>query len=123
MKRLSLTALCLVVLVGCGSQTPADIEQAGPALRSALDAWKAGWSQKDLENQNPSILMNEDDWREGRTLVDFQMEPNGVMHGRQVVWWAMIKTKDKKGKIEERRAKYVVDTTPRLVIVRDRFAR
>lgn len=124
MKHLFLAALCLGLFSGCGSSTkPADLDQAGPALRTALEVWKSGSSQKELESQNPPILMNEDDWREGKHLMDYKMEEAGRMYGRQVVWWVQINLKDKNGKTEDRRAKYVIDTTPQLVIVRDRFAR
>jgi hypothetical protein len=124
MKHFLIAALCLCLLQGCGKgpEKPADLDQAGPALRAALEAWKSGSSKQDLENQNPSILMNEGDWREGNSLMDYQMEEAGAIHGRQVVWWVRIKLQDKNGKTEDRRAKYVIDTTPRLVIVRDRFA-
>jgi len=117
-------AICLCFLEGCskGPEKPADLDQAGPALRAALEAWKSGSSQQDLESQNPSILMNESDWREGKSLMDYKMEEAGAMHGRQVTWWVRIKLQDKSGKTEDRKAKYVIDTTPRLVIVRDRFA-
>jgi hypothetical protein len=50
------------------------------------------------------------------------VEEHGAMSGRQVVWRAQIKLQDKGGKTEDQRATYVIDTTPRLVIVRDRFA-
>ena len=122
MKRIFITGICLLFLVGCG-QEPADINQAGPALQTALEAWKSGSSQQELASKTPSILMNEDDWREGKRLMDYKMDDAGTMHGRQVVWRVQIKVQDKSGKTEDRKAKYVIDTTPRLVIVRDRFAR
>ncbi len=124
MMRVFFPALALCVLAGCGPRSlePADLGQAGPALRTALEAWKDGKSQEDLANQKPSILMNEDDWRMGKRLLDFTMEEQGALSGRQVVWRAQIKFQDSSGKTEERRATYVIDTTPRLVIVRDRFA-
>jgi hypothetical protein len=124
MRLLFPAALCLSLLPGCGKGPlePADIDQAGPALRTALEAWKGGKSQQELAGQTPSILMNEDDWREGKHLVDYKMEEAGALHGRQVVWWVQIKLQDRGGKTEDRKAKYVIDTTPRIVIVRDRFA-
>lgn len=124
MKLLFLAALCLCLLQGCGkgSIEPADIDQAGPALRIALDAWKDGKSQQVLAEQTPSILMNEDDWRGGKRLMDYKMEEAGALQGRQVVWRVQIKLQQKDGQVEDRRAKYVIDTTPRIVIVRDRFA-
>jgi hypothetical protein len=125
MKRAALVILGLCLLQGCsrGLGPKADLDEAGPALRTALDAWKNGSSQQDLANQSPSIIMNEDDWREGKRLLDYKMDEAGSMFGRQVVWWVQLKLQDKSSKTEDSRAKYVIDTTPRLVIVRDRFAR
>jgi hypothetical protein len=121
-RRNFFVALSLGFLLGCGQNTKlSDIEQAGPALRTALGAWKDGKSQDDLANQD-AIVMNEDDWREGKRLLDFTMEDKGSLSGRQVVWKAQIKLQDKSGTTEDRKATYVIDTTPRLVIVRDRFA-
>jgi hypothetical protein len=124
MKHLFLVGLCLVFLQGCGKGLApnSDIDQAGPALRTALEAWKGGKSQKELAGQTPSIIMNEDDWREGKRLTDFKMDNAGALQGRQVVWRVEITLQDKSGKTTVQRAKYVIDTTPRLVIVRDRFA-
>jgi hypothetical protein len=124
-KRFFLAALCLCFLQGCGKGAGdnADLNEAGPALRTALEAWKSGSPQKELANLNPPLLMNEDDWREGKRLMDYKMDEAGTLQGRQVVWRVQIKVQDKNGKTENVRAKYVVDTTPRIVIVRDRFAR
>jgi hypothetical protein len=124
MKHLYLLTLSLGFFSGCSRDIkPADVDQAGPALRTALEAWKGGGSQDELASQNSPIIMNEDDWREGKRLLDYKLEGTGSMYRRQVVWWVQIKLQDKSGKTEDRRAKYVIDTTPRLVIVRDRFAR
>jgi hypothetical protein len=123
MIRVSFISLSLCLLLGCGQHDVSDIDRAGPALRTALEAWKGGKSQDDLANQSPSITMNEDDWREGKILLDYTLEDQGAMKGRQVVWRAQIKLQDKSGKTEDRRATYVIDTTPQMVIVRDRFAR
>ncbi len=124
MRRIFFAGLSLCFLLGCGQRAaePSDLEQAGPALRTALEAWKGGKSQDDLANQTPSIVMNEDDWRGGKRLLDFTMEDQGSLSGRQVVWRVQIKVQDKSGTTEDRKATYVIDTTPRLVIVRDRFA-
>ena len=71
MKRLFLVALSVSCFSGCSNESkPADLDQAGPALRTALEIWKGGGSQDELASQNPNILMNEDDWREGKRLMD-----------------------------------------------------
>jgi hypothetical protein len=125
MKHFSwLVALALCLLQGCGEAVTenADAEQAGPALRTALEAWKSGKSEGELRNQKPPIIMNEDDWRSGKRLVDFKMDPAGALFGRQVRWRVQIKLQEPSGKTVDRQATYIIDTAPRLVIVRDSFA-
>lgn len=124
MKYLFPAALCLCFVFGCGTGAtePADINKAGPALRTALEAWKRGLSQQELADQTPSILVNEEDWRAGKRLVHFEMMDEGSLSGRQVVWKARIQLEGKDGKKEDHNATYVIDTTPRIVIVRDIFA-
>ena len=78
-------------------------------------------SPEDLEKEQPPILMNEDECRTGKRLLDFKME-EGSLAGRQVRWRVGIKLQDKDGKAAERKAVYIIDTTPRIVIVRDSFA-
>jgi hypothetical protein len=124
MKRLALLiALFIVLLPGCrgGLGPDAEPDVGGKALRTALEAWSSGKSQGDLEKGNPSIIMNEDDWRMGKRLVEFTVE-DSAMAGRQVRCHVRIKLQDKDGKTVDQRATYVIDTTPRIVIVRDSFA-
>jgi hypothetical protein len=114
-------ALCLVP--GCGKSLgpDADPDQADRVLETALQAWKSGKTPEDLEKGQPSILMNEDDWRTGKRLLDFKME-KGALSGRQVRCRVRITLREKDDKTVERSAVYIIDTTPRIVIVRDSFA-
>jgi len=114
-------ALCL--LSGCGRKLDPDVDPAegDKALRTALEAWKSGKSPEDLEKEHPPILMNEDDWRMGKRLLDFKME-SGSLSGRQVRCRVQIKLQGKDGKTVDREAVYIIDTIPRIVIVRDSFA-
>jgi hypothetical protein len=114
-------ALCLLPACDRNLDPPADTEEAEKALRTALEAWKAGKSQGDLEKESPSVIMNEDDWRGGKRLRDFKLL-EGSLSGRQVRWRVRITLQDKEGKSAERDATYIIDTTPRIVIVRDTFA-
>ena len=65
--------------------------------------------------------MNEDDWRLGKRLLEFKVEESSLA-GRQVRCRVQIKLGNKTGTALEQRATYIIDTTPRLVIVRDTFA-
>jgi hypothetical protein len=124
MKRLALfIALAPCLVMGCGrSLDPAaDPAEADKALQTALEAWKSGKSPENLTKARPPIIMNEDDWRMGKRLLDFDME-KGSVSGRQVRCRVRIKLQDKDGKTVDRDAVYIIDTIPQIVIVRDSFA-
>ncbi|MFL5342378.1 MAG: hypothetical protein ACJ8F7_19695 [Gemmataceae bacterium] len=114
----------LALLGGCGKGglgPDADADVGERALQTALEAWKGGKTQDDLQMGSPSIIMNEDDWRTGKRLLNFKVEER-AMSGRQVKRKVTITLQDKDGKTEDRKATYIIDTTPRIVIVRDTFA-
>jgi hypothetical protein len=124
MQRLSISiALLLLVLSGCsrGLDPDSDRDVAASALRTAMEAWKSGKAPDDLANEQPPIIMNEDDWRSGKRLLDFKVEESGLS-GRQIRCKVQIKLREKDGRTVERNAIYIIDTTPRIVIVRDSFA-
>lgn len=126
MKRLAsfiVVAAVACLSPGCGRtlDPAADQGLAEKALQTALEAWKSGRSQDDLQRGSPSILMNEDDWRTGKRLVDFRME-KPALNGRQVQCRVHITLQESDGKPVDRDAVYIIDTTPRIVIVRDTFA-
>lgn len=126
MKRsfVGIAVLALALLPGCGQRGPgadADADAGEKALLTALEAWKGGKSQQDLEKGSPSIIMNEDDWRNGKRLLEFKVVESS-MDGRQVRRKVQIKLQDKDGNTVDRNATYIIDTTPRIVIVRDSFA-
>ena len=125
MKSLSVLCVFYVVLLpGCGKQLAENVDpdQAKQALQTALEAWKSGKSNADLGSLQPPIVMNEADWTNGGRLLDYKMNEAGSLDGRQVRWVVQIKVQDKAGKVSERKATYIIDTTPRIVIVRDNFA-
>jgi len=124
MKRAALfITLSLCLLSGCGRTLDpnADPAEADKALRTALEAWKGGKSPDDLKQGRPPILMNEDDWRTGKRLLDYEME-KGSLSGRQVRCRVRIKLQGADGEAADREAVYIIDTVPRIVIVRDSFA-
>jgi hypothetical protein len=122
-RLLPLLFVFILAVPGCsrGVSEPSNIDQAGPALRTALETWKGGSAVEDLAQATPSIIMNETEWASGKRLADFKMEEKGSMLGRQVRWQVQLKLKDKDGRTVDRRATYIIDTTPRIVIVRDLF--
>ncbi|HEY7314237.1 MAG TPA: hypothetical protein VH643_33100 [Gemmataceae bacterium] len=124
MKRLVLfTMLGVCFLQGCDRRLDkaADADEGAKALQTALQAWKSGKLPEDLREVKPSIVMNEDEWRVGKRLLDFKVEEI-ALSGRQIRATVQIKLEDKSGKTRDQKAIYIVDTTPRIVIVRDTFA-
>jgi hypothetical protein len=119
-----LTICSIGFLSGCGQQAAENVnpDQAGEALRTALEAWKDGKTRADLEGQRPSIIMNESDWDPVNRLLEFKMDDTGRLDGRQMRWVVQIKLQNKNGQVNERKATYIIDTIPRIVIVRDSFA-
>ena len=124
MKRFALFAMFSIGLLhGCGRglDKDADPDEGRKALQTALEAWKDGKLPEELERMTPPIIMNEDVWRSGAGLLDFKVEGIAIA-GRQVRAEVRIKLKDKNGKTQDQRATYIIDTTPRIVIVRDIFS-
>jgi hypothetical protein len=123
-RMLPLLALALC-FAGCGYQHASNVDptDAGKVLKTALDAWKDGKNNEELAKLSPSIIMNESDWTSGNQLLEYKMNENGVLDGRQVRWVVQIKLQDKTGKVSDRKATYIVDTNPQVVIVRDTFAK
>jgi hypothetical protein len=119
---LSAAALTLVSAAGCGpSNGPdADPAEAVTVLRTALDAWKKGETPESLQDQQPPIWFNEDDWKSGAKLLDYQVDDKTTMHGRQVRCQVSLTT-EKNNRKSERTIAYLVDTTPNRVIAREGF--
>jgi hypothetical protein len=125
MRHCCFLLVCSVsFLSGCGHRNAENVnpDQAGDVLRTALNAWKDGKTRADLEGQQPSIIVNEGDWDSTNRLLEFKMDDTGRLDGRQMRWVVQIKLQDKNGKVMEKKATYIIDTIPRIVIVRDSFA-
>ena len=73
----------------------------------------------------PGCPVHEDPFRPitaaGKRLLDFKKE-KGALSGRQVRCRVRITLQDRENKTVERDAVYLIDTIPRIVIVRDSFA-
>jgi hypothetical protein len=114
-------AISLLALVaGCGKplDEPVDLDRASAVLHAALDAWKQGERYGDLQNRDPPIYFNEPEWRAGKKLVSFKAGKVELM-GRQGRCLVRLSLRDREGKATERDISYQIDTTPRIVIVRE----
>jgi hypothetical protein len=130
-------AACLLVLAtlflpGCSnysSANPVDVPQARDALKIALDAWKKGETTKSLASSSTPMTVQDFEWDGGAKLIDYQLIDDGKAEDanlRVAVKLSMSDvpgTKKAQGKAVEKKASYVVGTSPRLTVFRDMLRR
>ena len=126
-------AACIVVLAtlllpGCSSSSVAqavDEPQARDALKIALDAWKKGETSQSLASSPNPMTVQDFEWDTGSKLVDYQLVDDGRADGPNLRIQVKITIigEPAKGKKEakptEKKASYVVGTSPRLTVFRD----
>jgi hypothetical protein len=126
-------AACLVVLAtlllpGCSNSSVAhavDEPQARDALKIALDAWKKGETSQSLASSSNRMTVQDFEWDTGSKLIDYQLVDDGRADGPNLRIQVKITTigEPAKGKKEakptEKKASYVVGTSPRLTVFRD----
>lgn len=114
-----LAALVLLLALGCGRSLPppADGGRARDALRTALDAWKAGQKPDALRGRSPPIYFTDLRWGAGRRLLDYRLDDAAEPHGQSVRCSAVLTVEDDQGKTVDRKAAYLVDTGSSVVIV------
>ena len=125
MRRIVLANLVLggslFAIIGCSDkpEPPVDPAEANKQLVSVLEAWKQGQPYESLLQRSPPVYFNEALWRDGgNTLLDF--EPGAVeLVGRQGRCTVRLVLRDSNGKEFERKIGYQIDTTPKIVIVRE----
>lgn len=117
--RLALVASALAV-GGCGASLPpvADGERARAALQATLDAWRDGASDESLQKRKPPIFVNEPDWRTGRKLVRYELGA-GERHGQSWRCEVQLTFADDASDAAPTAARYLVDTDPATVVVRE----
>jgi hypothetical protein len=118
-----LLALLSFVALGCGQSRPqpADPDKANEALRAALDAWQNGDTPEGLKARQPPIYVNDADWFAGHRLTGYELNGDGKYYGAQFRCSVVLSLEPSKGKRSDKTVKYLIDTHPRVVIVRDEF--
>jgi hypothetical protein len=116
-----LLALLSALALGCGQAPPrpADPDAARQALRAALDAWRQGEPPQELKARQPPIYVNDTDWQAGVRLTGYELKGDGAFYGVQYRCSVVLSVEPGKGRKSEKTVKYLIDTHPRLVIVRD----
>jgi hypothetical protein len=126
-------AACLIVLAtlllpGCSnssSANPVDEPQARDALKTALDAWKNGQTSQSLAASSTPMTVQDFEWDTGSKLIDYQLLNDGKSEGANLRIQVKLTTLGEpvKGKKEakpaEKKASYVVGTSPRVTVFRD----
>jgi hypothetical protein len=120
--------LAMLFVSGClGSGASAvDVPVARDALKAAMEQWKSGGDIKSVELSGTKIAAQDPDWAAGAKLVDYQILDDGKSEGvnlRIAVKLTLsnldtVKGKDK-GKPVEKKASYVVGTSPSVTVYRD----
>jgi hypothetical protein len=120
MKRLRCVIIILLGTAGCGQPLPppADPELARASLRAALEVWKDGGTVESLRARSPVIYFNDSEWGPGRRLIKYEIvseQPSGLSWRSEVL---LTVASGERGATPHK-ARYVVDTHPAIVIVRE----
>lgn len=114
--------LFLTVAAGCSSSGPRAApvvpETARTALRTTLDAWKAGQTPESLNQASPPIVAQDIDWLGGSKLLAYQVLDDGTPEDANLRVPVELKLKDKSGRETTRKVVYVVGTDPKVTVFR-----
>jgi hypothetical protein len=121
-RRAALLSCVLLVLglgvTGCsrGSRLSLDENTARDSLKTALESWKKGDTQKALKDRSPSIIMGDDSWEAGKRLVRFKVQEPGVSDGVNLHCKVELVLADKDGGESRQTITYIVGTSPVITI-------
>lgn len=121
--RLFAIANAVALLGGCGSgqrlADPVNAELARKSLTTVLDAWKNGEGPETLQRAVPPIVVQDLDWTSGFALNSYVIEGEGEFDDANLRVPVALKLKSPAGKAVERRASYVVGTSPSITVFRE----
>jgi hypothetical protein len=120
--RIAFAAAACAALAGCsgGPRTAAPVEpdKARAALRTTLDAWKAGKSPESLARADPPIVAQDLDWMTGSKLTEYELADDGKAEDANLRVRVRLTVRDTQGKTTTKTAVYVVGTDPKLTVFR-----
>jgi hypothetical protein len=114
-------AIVVLSASGCGiggSPQAADSAQARTALRTALDAWKAGEKPEELAKRTPPLHIKDGDWKDGFQLIGYEANTDGKLVGYDMNYPVNLELKSPKGATVKKKAVYTVTTKPELIVSR-----
>jgi hypothetical protein len=114
--------LAAVTLAGCSTgpkvAAPVEPDRARAALRTALDAWKAGRPIGSLADASPPIVAQDFDWMAGARLDDYAVLDDGKAEDANLRVKVQLAVRPAKGAAARKTVTYVVGTDPALTVFR-----
>jgi hypothetical protein len=107
---------------GCGGpyqSAPVNVSKAQELLVEVLDNWKSGEPAAALQEQSPSIVVQDFDWLGGAKLVQYEILDEGKPENANLVAKVKLTLQDKRGTKTEKTVTYLVGTAPALTVFRD----
>ncbi|MBU6172232.1 MAG: hypothetical protein KGQ60_00415 [Planctomycetes bacterium] len=115
-------AFCILILTWIGCSQPrvpvSDLAAAKSMVEKVMESWKSGASIDEFR-QSSGIIVSEDLWKRGQTLLSYQMKGEGEMLGPNVRFRITLSCSDKSGKKSERTFNYLVTTVPEKTFFRE----
>lgn len=117
-------ALAALPLSGCSGYSqasPVDAPRAREALKIALDHWKNGEDAKSLASSATPMVVQDFEWTQGAKLIDYQVidDKEEGANLRVQVKLTLSNLGKNRSKPIEKKAWYVVGTSPSLTVFRD----
>lgn len=114
-------AICVTLLItgGCSTDPPkvaaVKPEEARAALKTTLNAWKAGKPIDSLGSANPPIVAQDVDWMQGKKLTAFEVVGDGTPQDANLRCEVKLTLEGAKS---DKKVFYIVGTSPRLTVFR-----
>jgi hypothetical protein len=119
--------LAVLMLSGCsGSSRAAAVDPplAREALKTALDHWKNGEDPKSLVSSATPMTAQDFEWSSGAKLIDYQILDEGHVEDANLRVQVKITLGPQgKSKAVEKKASYVIGTSPSVTVFRDMMRR
>jgi len=114
----ALLAACAGCSPGPRTAAPVEPEKARAALRTALDAWKAGRPIESLAGESPPIVAQDFDWMAGGRLVEYQVLGDGTAEDANLRVRVELTVRNPHGRTSTKTVAYIVGTDPKLTVFR-----
>jgi hypothetical protein len=118
----SLGVLAILMLSGCSGPSranPVDPSLARESLKIALDHWKKGEDSQTLQASATPMVAKDYEWDAGAKLLDYQILDERSEDANLRVQVKITLGQQGKSKSVEKKASYVVGTSPSVTVFRD----